>query len=73
MVAGDRAVLTPSEAMSDKVPQNKAALARSSSAASMFTLVALFWPFASLGALFMFDNPRAGGLFVWLLFWSTAL
>lgn len=70
---GDQVILPASEAISDAESQNKAASASSSLAAFIFTLIVLIWPFASFGALFMFDAPGAGGIFVWLLFWSTVL
>ena len=37
----------------------------------IFTLLALAWPIAAFAALFMFDAPSAGGVPVYMLFFST--
>ncbi|MBL8504079.1 MAG: zinc ribbon domain-containing protein [Rhodocyclaceae bacterium] len=53
--------------------ETEVALSNARLAAYIFTFLVVFWPFASLASLFMFDAPGAGGFLVWLLFWSTVL
>jgi hypothetical protein len=39
----------------------------------IFTLLVFAWPIAAFAALFMFDSPAAGGVPVYMLFYSTML
>ena len=41
--------------------------------AVIFTLLVLVWPLAAFASLFMFDAPTAGGIPVYMLFFSTML